>query len=155
MKIHLFLDGSAVSNYLNLSPIKVDLSLGQDWVCWSNFGDLSQFVAPGEAWEILADKIIDYLPIPNIAQTLQYWGSLLRHNGKMIVGGTDLSILSREMYLGNISVQDYNNIVYGTIARKSSINHMIGIVDLLKSFDLNIEKQRINGVNFIIEAKRI
>lgn len=154
MKIHLSISSNAISNYLNLSPIKPDLSLGQNWVCWSEFGNLSQFCEAGEAWEILAPDIIDYLKISDIAPLIEYWSKLLRHGGKIILGGTDLSQLSRETYLGNVSVLDYNNMVYGNVARKSSINHMIGIVELLKSFGLKINKQRINSVSFIVEAER-
>lgn len=154
MKLYLSINGAPISNYLNLSPIQGDISLGQEWVCWSNFGDLSQFAEHGEVWEILADNIIDYFPLSDIAKVLEYWAKLLRHGGKLIVGGTDAGELSREFFLGNIPVQDLNKIVYGENARKSSLNYTVGIVELLESFGLVVDKKRINGTKFIIEAKR-
>lgn len=154
MKIHLSISGHALSGYLNLSPVKPTLSLGEEWVCWSEFGNLSQFVDLGEAWEILAPDILDYIKIQDIAALVEYWSKLLRHGGHLTLGGTDASELSRQFFLGNIPVQDYNNIVFGTNARKSSLNNMVGISDVLKHIGLVIDKQRINGVQFIIEGHR-
>lgn len=155
MKIHLSIGDAPISNYLNLDPVQGDLSLGQEWCACSNFGDLSQFVDPGECWEILADKILDYIHIQDIYNILKYWSSLCRYQGKLIVGGTDLIELSKYTSLGTIDSLHYNTIVFGLNYKKLCIHSMNDIVNYLLKLNLTIIKKRINNLQYIIEAKRI
>ena len=111
--------------------------------------DLSRF-SNNECLEILADNILDAVPINYMAQTLKLLIDKLRMGGKLIIGGTDLRLFCKQVLNQSISPTDANYI----ISQCQSMTNLEEIVGLVSTTNLKIETTNINGIHFEISCKR-
>ena len=111
--------------------------------------DLSRF-SNNECLEILADNILDAVPINYMAQTLKLLIDKLRMGGKLIIGGTDLRLFCKQVLNQSIGPTDANYI----ISQCQSMTNLEEIVGLVSTTNLKIETTNINGIHFEISCKR-
>lgn len=145
MKINITIVPNKLSGYTNISPLQGDdiFNLNLENNCCT---------------EIIADNILDYIPLNKLQETLTHYTSKLRLNGTLIVGGIESKELIKQYNNGAISMPDFNRLVYGeqnhpwTFKRYlASLNQ---ICHILSSLGLKVTKKRIENLNFIVEAKR-
>lgn len=147
MKIQITIDDKPMSGYLYISPKN-----GQ------NLYNLDNILSDNECLEIWADKILDYIPLDKIQIFVTQLLKKLRHGGKIILGGTDIYEVSKQLMNGKINTQDCNIIMYGSQKstwdiKRSSLT-LVDLSDLLVQLGLRITKKRIAGIEMIVEAIR-
>jgi predicted SAM-dependent methyltransferase len=111
--------------------------------------DLSRF-SNNECSEIIADNILDAVPIRYMAQTLKLLTDKLRMGGKLVIGGTDLRLFCKQVLNETISPTDANAI----ISQCQSMTNLEEIVGLVSTTNLKIQTTNINGIHFEICCTR-
>jgi hypothetical protein len=153
MKIYLGIDIQPIQGYTNLDPCG---GHGKIPVEPSNLDTVCQ---QAECTELLADNILDYIHGSKLLATLQNWTGKLRHGGKLIIGGTDLTTLSRSLYHGKIPVSEGNKILFGwgdnPWATKMGCYSCFDIASILEEMGYTVVRKRLSGIKFIVEAQRV
>jgi predicted SAM-dependent methyltransferase len=111
--------------------------------------NLSTF-SNNECTEIIADNILDAVPIKYIAQTLKLLTDKLRMGGKLIIGGTDLRLFCKQVLNQAISPTDANIIV----SECQSMTNLDEIASLVATTNLKIQTTSMNGIHFEICCTR-
>ena len=111
--------------------------------------DLSRF-SNNECTEIIADSILDAVPVQYIAQSLKMLIDKLRMGGKLVIGGTDLRLFCKHVLNQTISPSDANVIV----SQCQSMTNLDEIVSLVNTTNIKIETTSINGIHFEICCTR-
>lgn len=153
MKINLGINIVPIEGFTNLDPCgganktPVDPS-NLDFVC-----------EPAACTFFLADDILDYIHGSKLIETIKNWTSKLRHGATIVVGGTDVGMLSKLIYSGKISVVDANKILFGQgdnpWAIKQGCYSCYDISSILEEEGLNVTKKRLSGMRYIVEANRV
>jgi len=99
---------------------------------------------------IFAPDCLDYLGFQDMQQFLITARQKMRMGSKLVVGGTDLRMLSRSIVDGSIDIDTANDILYS----KRSCADVSLVRDALKNVGLNILTTVISGVHYEIEASR-
>jgi hypothetical protein len=103
-----------------------------------------------EAEIILANEILDYFSIDNIKELVYKVCGKLRLNGKLIIGGTDLSLFCK-MVSNDLIDKDTAN---KYLQDRQSMVEMSYIKSLLESVGLKIETFHYSGMTYEITAIR-
>ena len=150
MKLYIAINKTPIQGYLHIDPSpKGDVPAFK-----GNLNDLSKIVEDGECTEILAPEILNLIFDSTFDQIVEKLCSLLRHKGKLIIGGIELHELSRLVFLGAIEPQQYNQILFAGSFRMNGIYTLEKIKNKLQSLNMTIEKVEIDGFNMLIEAIR-
>ena len=153
MKVNIICGGHALTGYTNIDPIGEN----DPNKVVTDFGNLDNVLHDSEATEILAQDVIKYIPYKHIPGVLYNWMKKLRINGRIIVGGYDIDEIAKSYNNKVCDLAGLNDLVYGNEhdpMALSSIVTMGYIKDLLENFGLTILKQRKNGYNITVEARR-
>lgn len=147
MKIQITTNNQPMSGYLYVSP-----SQGQD------LSNLDNVLADNECNEIFAEDMIDYLPLNKMMPVVTHWVKKLRHNGKIILGGTDVYELSKRVVRGEINTIQANELLFGNqdstwSVKRGQIN-MKDLVDLLQELGLKVTKKVLVDMTMVVEAVR-
>lgn len=152
MKIYLGINITPIAGYTNC-----DACGGPDKVMVSP-SNLDTVCEKAQCTELLAPNVLDYIHGSALISTIKNWTSKLRHGGKLIVGGTDVVTLSKKIWTGHTSTIDANKLLYGTgenvWAIKQGCYSCYDISHILREEGLNIIKQKISGIRYIVEAER-
>jgi hypothetical protein len=111
--------------------------------------DLGQ-IPNNAAQSILATDALDSIPVQFIDTFLEDVKSKMRFNSELVIGGTELSIVSRDILLGNLNTQKYNELIFS----KRGIYNVSDIISLLQNKNLTINKSSIKGYNYEISVTR-
>jgi hypothetical protein len=111
--------------------------------------DLGQ-IPNNAAQSILATDALDSIPVQFIDTFLEDIRSKMRFNSELVIGGTELSIVSRDILLGNLNTQKYNELIFS----KRGIYNVSDIISLLQNKNLTINKSSIKGYNYEISVTR-
>lgn len=111
--------------------------------------DLGQ-VANNAAQSIVAIDALDSIPVQFLNTFLDDIKSKMRFNSELILGGTELTVISRDVMLGNLNTQKYNELIFS----KRGIYNVSDIVNLLQKKELLINRSIIKGYNYEISATR-
>ena len=111
----------------------------------------------GELDELVIEDVVDYLPSDKAEETVLKLVKLVAKGGKLIVGCSEAYEISKAFTSFNISLMDYNKLVYGSdpnLPKRLGIT-AISLADLLsKVAGMKILKKRVNKFKFIVEAIR-
>jgi len=155
MKIYLTINNQPLNGYVTVDPTCSQPSA--DCII-SDIKQIDHICSDSECEEILAPEVVDYIGAKELVSTITHWKSKLRHGGKLILGGTDIMEVARQVMMGRISVPDANTVLYGTQETlwsiKSGCYSMNDVVGLVKEMGLRITNKRVDGTNFIVEAIR-
>ena len=111
--------------------------------------DLSK-VSDNECTMILANDILDLFHIDNVPQLLEHLVKKIRMGGELVVGGTDIRLLSRAVVSGSMGVAQANEVLYA----KRACSDVNTILDLLRSLGLTIISSKVAGLHYEIESRR-
>lgn len=131
------LDGSEPDNYIHLSLLN---------------GFHKNIVGDAECTEILADDLIDYIPLEKMGEILGWIRSKMRHGCKLILGGTDIYEVSRAFSSYYIGLNDLNKLLYAQ--NKSAVLTLPALVELVQQLGLKIISKRVNGYKMVVIAER-
>lgn len=102
------------------------------------------------ATSIIAIDAMDSVPTKFFDEFIKNIIQKMRINGELILGGTDLAIISRDVVNRKISCDDYNELIFS----KRGIYNSDHLIDVLRSAGLSIETVILNGYNYEIKVKR-
>jgi hypothetical protein len=113
-------------------------------------------IQPSECDSILF-TLTDTIPAQSLTPLLELYISKLRHGGVMTVLGTDIYQVSLAIVNRSIDVLVANKLIFGgpDISNlHSSLVSINDIVIILEEAGLKITKKALNGVSYVVEAKR-
>lgn len=149
MKINLKLGGEDKNGYLNIDGLK-----GME------LRNLDEYADDAECFEILAEDILDYIPRKDIEFALNNWASKIRHQGTLVIGGTEAKEISKLFANGALSVEQWNMSIHGVQNEDSPWDVKLNQFTLEKACDelesrgLVVTKKRVNGLQFVVEGER-
>lgn len=117
--------------------------------CYGTPLDLSS-IADNECEEILAGDLLDMYTIDMLPALVQQLVSKLRIGGRIVLGGTEFSVLAKHIVNGGFTAEAVSNI----IASKKSLTDISIIKNALKQLGLNILSTSISGIHCEVTAKR-
>jgi hypothetical protein len=157
MKIQLLYGhGDVMSGYTHVNPFNTAPTDGD---CCCDVDKLDDIVDDGEATEILAMDVIDYLSIPDVNNVIRHWVSKLAHGGRIIIGGTDLYEVCKAFANYSITITETNYLLHGEqtephFTKKVNFTSLGLSEYLTKELGLKLIKCRHNGFDMVVEAER-
>jgi hypothetical protein len=107
MKIKLTVHDIPEKGYLTLDPAPQ-----QGPAYKGSIVTLEGVVDAAEVTELLADSMLDYIPARAIEDAVRGWCKLLRHGGRIILGGTNANEIARLWINKQINTQVLNQAVF-------------------------------------------
>lgn len=104
--------------------------------------------------EIFAADAIDLLSCKDVYTALKVLTSKLRHGGKLIIGGTDITLVAKAIVTQQLNLVDANNLIHGVNCEKHTQISMSDLIDLLRSLGLVVTRKVIDGYGFFVEGVR-
>jgi 2-succinyl-5-enolpyruvyl-6-hydroxy-3-cyclohexene-1-carboxylate synthase len=155
-KINLLIDSPAVKDgYINIDPFTQE---GDQTKISGAVSKLDHTVDNGEASEIIAEDVIDYLGPDYVDKAINNWLSKLQHGGIIVIGGTDIRVVCKSYFLRQLNTVEVNNLIYGEQKNvqkyKKSCLTIHEVCELLKSLGLKIILKRHDSFRYLIKAKR-
>ena len=143
MKINITIEPYIIGDYKNISAV-------------DNIYEIPASIADvAECKEIIAEELIDYIPVDNMLEVITHYVSKLRLGGKIVLGGTDIIELSKDILHQNKTMIEANHEVFGDPRfPKRGFLALNDVAAILSHLGLKITKQRLDGSKFIIEAIR-
>lgn len=147
MKLRLHIDEFELSGYTNIR-VPVESAVQMDQYDFN--------LDKGEAEELIIENLIDYIPISKVEGVIKNWSEFLKKQGKLVITGTDLQEVAKNLANYNISIPDANELIYGLGDEPKrvcfSIAHLSAF--LKERCNLRILKKRVNGYLYMVEAQR-
>jgi len=147
MKINITIGGADKNGYLNISALK-DLEIR----------NLDEYVDNAECFEIIAEDIVDYMPKQELSKVLDNWVGKLRHQGMIVIGGTDVYEVCKMFAQEALSLEELNNLMHGEQSQGWDVRlnqlTLQQMCNELEGRGLKVLKKRINGFKFSVEAER-
>lgn len=157
MKLNLLLNnpGGVRSGYTNVDPIAPENSLDSVRCDVTN---LDTVCDAGEASELVAHDILDYIPRAQVPKVLNHWLSRLAHGGTFVLSCVDLLEVSRALVAYRLPLEEANKLLHGEQRepwefRKDSYS-LAQLVGFLKDRGLTIQKKRVENFRAIVVATR-
>lgn len=156
MRINLIYgEGEPKTGYLNLSPFCKQ----EDEYNKKCELDNLHYLCDGEATEILAIDVVDYLSLTEVNSYIDHWVSKLRIGGKLIISGVDGFSVAKAFSSYQISIDEYNGLIHGSqtsphLVRRTSLT-LTGLEQyLVETHSLTLVHKRYDGFAFMIEVER-
>jgi hypothetical protein len=160
MKLNLLYGPGPIhgEGFLNINPFS---DKDTDTQKQGGVENLDEFVDDGEAEQIIALDVIDYLEINKVVPVIVGWVKKLKHGGIITIGGVDLYEVSRNFFRYNISLLQANELIHGKsdmpfLVKKTQFT-LKGVIDLLQGqLGLKILKKRLDQetLRYCVEAQR-
>lgn len=131
------------------------VSIGPELAGYINFplDSLNLDVDAASCRVIFAPHVLNYVPFDKFNDVIHHYVSKLRHGGVITLGGTDLTELNKAYLIRVIDLGYFNKLIYGSSV--AGIYTLDIIADKLSELGLIISKKRLDGVEMLVEAKRL
>jgi hypothetical protein len=149
MKINFISDpGDSLSDYNNIDITAAGFSPYLDGVC-----DLA------ECQSIIAMDVLNYFSSLETDSIVNRWILLLRHGGKLVIGGYDALSIAKGIVQRDLSLVEANIMLFGEQNmswdfRRCIVSSM-ELVQALKAMNLKINKNIVGNYRYTIEAERL
>lgn len=107
-------------------------------------------IPDNSAKSIIAVDALDSVPLNLIGDFIQSIIQKMRLGGSLVIGGTDISLISKDYLNGKISTKSYNELIYA----KRGIYCLNEISEIFKNNNLLIENVTIKGYQYEISVTR-
>jgi len=150
MKLHLHLKPEdELNGYTNIC-----LSETSDWS-----KDLDDQVDDAEVTELIANNVLEFVPLTKLIDFLAQMIRKLRHDGTIIVAGVDAYTVAKQFANYKLSIEEFNVLLHGLQQTDNDVKlatlTLHGMVNFLKEeFGLTIIRKNLEDYNYFIEAKR-
>lgn len=157
MKLNLLLDNPADARpgWVNVDPFAPD---GDPLRVRCDPTDLEPVADAGEADELLALGVIDYLPLPRADAVLGHWLSRLARGGTIAISAVDLLEVTKSLHNRLISVAEANVLLYGEQQKQWQFrqsSYTAGVLAAeLTARGLRVLKKRVSDFRAIVVAQR-
>jgi len=147
MKYRLAIDDFELNGYTLISPLK-----GQNPI------KIGEYLDDGEAEEIICDNILENIPTENLMVFIRALSSKLKHGGILVFTGTDVMMLVEKYTRGEISIIDFNKILFGlknyAWAFKLACITLSDINEICEQVGLKVLERKLDGTEFCIKVQR-
>lgn len=109
-------------------------------------------VFDGSCEEIVARNILDTVPFSSLQATLSLYMSKIKRKGKLTLGGRDIDAIVKSYKNQLLSVQDFNNLIFGQ--DNLSISSIVDISNILESNGFKILSKKRDNYCWSITAER-
>lgn len=151
MKINLGCGDDIRSGFVN-----VDRLPGQsDNYKQGDIQSLDWLVEDSTVDEILAIDCLEYLPAKNVKLAIENWVNKLSVGGVIKILVPDCHLVSKSFHQGQLNLQEYQMIIFGTQEHNDnrlSVIDSFTLLTMLKDFGLTISLKRCEGVAIYMEA---
>lgn len=156
MKINLLLGNNDLrSGYINVDPLASGEDRQRYKADWTNLDDLC---CAGEAQEIVALEVLNYLGRDAADKVLAHWVSRLGHGGTLTVSVIDPNRIARALISGELSEQDANGLLYGQQSQpwqcRKLAYSLATLSDKMRQLGLQVLKQVHHGYQCCVMAVR-
>ena len=112
-----------------------------------------------EVMELIANNILEFIPLTKLIYYLEHLVKKVRHGGKIVITGIDAYAVAKDYTSYRLSIEDFNLLLHGNQRETSEIKcatlTMYGVaVFLREEFGLTITRQNLDDYNYVIEATR-
>lgn len=156
MKVNLLINSNAIRNgFLNIDPF----AHGAEGKTAGDLSNLDSLVDDAECDQLVADDILDYLPMDVRDAALDNWIKKIRHGGTLSIGGVDIREAASAYLLHYIDLKQVTGLIYGQQRlpceyRKSTmtLQHVIKALND-RGMDI-ITKKKYNVCYYTVTARR-
>jgi hypothetical protein len=163
MKLNLLMASDDIrAGYRNLDcfpeVLNKNQSFSQEKEYCENIQNLDSVCEDGEAEEIIALDVIDYIDIRNKQNVMDHWIKKVAIDGRIVIGGIEIKEVARNIYLDRLDLEESINLLYGDPNfpfgnRKGCLSSEI-ISNLLQSRGLRIISKKLINYKYCIIAER-
>lgn len=156
MKIHLHQNPTEELNgYTNIC-LGDDVDGGE---ITNRNNELDAVVDSAEAMEIVADNVLEFIPIAELMPFLEHVIGKLRHKGTLIITGVDAYTVAKDYVSYKLSIEEFNFLLHGNQCNERDVKMttltLHGMVSFLsKQCGLKIIGQQLEEYNYVIEVQR-
>lgn len=152
MKLNLTLEtGSARSGYVNINPLA---SPDDPSFIRANINELSIYVDDGEAQEIIALDIVDFVPVQEKENIVRHWLSKLALGGTITIGGNDIGQVAKAFTFNQLELSQTAELLYGGQLARSGLVTCTQMRKILEGGGLKIVEARLNNFSYYVKARR-
>lgn len=108
-KLNIIYESDYLNGYINISSSKHE----KEDVLIGDIANIDWAIDNGELDELIADKVLEYVPHKILQQVISNWVSKLRIGGRLVIGIVDSLELCRMVNIGVVEFNNYNTIVHG------------------------------------------
>lgn len=146
MKVHIHInEQDSLGGYTNICVGQVD----------NRNAELDKHVDDAEATEIVLNNVLEFVPLTELADFLEQIVGKLRHDGTLIITGTDAYSVSKDYVAYKMNIEDFNILIHGAPRTKTATLTLHGMVNFLqKDFGLTIVRKSLEKYDYVVEAKR-
>lgn len=156
MKINCLLGNPDLrSGFINVDPLASGEDKQRYKGDWTNLDDLC---CAGEAQEIVALEVLDYVGREGADKVLAHWVSRLGHGGTLTVSLVDPNRVARALLSGELSEENANGLLYGQQSQpwqhRKLAYSLATLSEKLKRLGLQVLKQIHHGYSCMVVARR-
>jgi len=149
MKIHLTVDQPPMGGYLWGCPQNKELKNPNEFYnCW-------EYCMEGQCTELYAPSIMDIFRTSELEKIIPRWAKLIAPSGKILLGGVDLYILSREAIRRSKDLGQINDILFDKSYGIQSITSAGSTREFLQSQGFSVSNVLIDYDNFAYTVEGI
>lgn len=114
MRVNLECGNDIRMGYCNVNNMPVDPKLINDEkFVLGNYKNLDELFDDNTVDEIIFNPKLNVVEPEAFVPTIEGWKKKLKIGGRLIIGFTDIRLLSREIHRGNIDLQGVHNLIFG------------------------------------------
>jgi len=138
----------ALTGYLNVDPLA-----GPDWALSirGDVMDLSPFVGPAEASEVVAHDVLDCLDAGDVDAALAHWASRLRHGACLHLSTLNFREVARLEAQGRLGRDELNRLIYG---KRRSTNWPPDVMRRLTALGLDVVRASYENHRGVVTCRR-
>lgn len=161
LKIRMSVGKKPLVGYVNIDPVpQVEVDKQKEFdIRPIDFRKIEQATFDAESNEVFLDGCLDYVKRADLTNFIMLCVSKLRKNGVIHLIGTDLLVLNRMLFNGQISEEDFNKAAFGVgnhpWSFKNGLSNLNTIVEILQNLQLKITNLSYNGAEYNVSARRI
>lgn len=150
MKIHLTVEQPCKNGYVWASPENTDLKVSDFYNCW-------EFCMESECTHLYAPTILEIFRTSEIEEILPKWASLIRKDGKITIGGTDLYLLSRQAIRRDKDLGSLNDMLFHKPYAVQSITSTESTAKFLRNLGFKIVNMELdeNNCTYVVEGIKV
>ena len=120
---------------------------------------LDDIADDAEVMELIADDVLEFVPLPSLLGFLEHIIQKLRHGGTLVITGVDAYLIAKDYADYKLSIEDFNILLHGNQRDDKNIKvatlTLHGMVAYLRdNLGLSITRQCFDEYSYLIEATR-
>lgn len=152
MKVNLTLNATTPrSGYININPLA---DPNDPNFIRANVNELHLYLDDGEADEIVALDVIDFVPIAEKENIISHWLSKLAIGGTISIGGNDIGQVTKAFTFNQLDLGQTAELLYGNQLTRQGLITCSQMRKILETAGLKVTAARLNNFSYYVTAER-